>query len=89
MGALHSLSRPQAKSDTISDQMPDKERLEITIVGAGLSGIAAAISCASFGHSVKVIEQAKELAEVPPRSSLEPLLLPPLPTHIYPHLHLT
>lgn len=56
MGAFHSLSR--------SDEMPDRERLEITIVGAGLSGIAAAISCASFGHRVKVIEQAKELAEV-------------------------
>ncbi|EYE97466.1 putative monooxygenase [Aspergillus ruber CBS 135680] len=41
-----------------------KERLEITIVGAGLSGIAAAISCATTGHSVRVIEQAKELAEV-------------------------
>ncbi|ODM16450.1 hypothetical protein SI65_07957 [Aspergillus cristatus] len=41
-----------------------KERLDITIVGAGLSGIAAAISCAASGHSVRVIEQAKELAEV-------------------------
>lgn len=34
------------------------------IVGAGLSGIAAAISTALSGHAVEVIEQAKELAEV-------------------------
>lgn len=34
------------------------------IVGAGLSGIATAISAALSGHSVQVIEQAKELAEV-------------------------
>lgn len=33
-------------------------------MGAGLSGIAAAISAALSGHSVEVIEQAKELAEV-------------------------
>ncbi|OJJ82500.1 putative monooxygenase [Aspergillus glaucus CBS 516.65] len=45
-------------------EMVLKERLDITIVGAGLSGIAAAISCAATGHSVRVIEQAKELAEV-------------------------
>ena len=39
---------------------------DIIIVGAGLSGLATAISCASHGHSVQVIEQAKELAEVRP-----------------------
>ncbi|KAI9925550.1 hypothetical protein MW887_005931 [Aspergillus wentii] len=44
--------------------IPEKARLRIVIVGAGLSGIAAAISCATSGHSVQVIEQAKELAEV-------------------------
>jgi salicylate hydroxylase len=36
----------------------------VVIVGAGLSGIATAISSAISGHSVTVIEQAKELAEV-------------------------
>lgn len=36
----------------------------MTIVGAGLGGIAAAISTALSGHSVRVVEQAKELAEV-------------------------
>lgn len=79
MGAFHSLSRSDEVPDEVPDEMPDKERLEITIVGAGLSGIAAAISCASFGHRVKVIEQAKELAEVshspPSPSPHEPSIL--------------
>jgi 2-polyprenyl-6-methoxyphenol hydroxylase-like FAD-dependent oxidoreductase len=38
--------------------------LRITIVGAGLAGLSAAISCALAGHHVLVTESAKELAEV-------------------------
>ncbi|KAJ5094379.1 hypothetical protein N7456_010240 [Penicillium angulare] len=45
-------------------QVAEKARLRIIIVGAGLSGIATAISAALSGHTVEVIEQAKELAEV-------------------------
>lgn len=39
-------------------------QLQIIVVGAGLSGIATAISCALSGHTVTVLESAKELAEV-------------------------
>ncbi|CAI7613648.1 unnamed protein product [Penicillium bialowiezense] len=45
-------------------QVSEQAHLRIVIVGAGLSGIAAAVSAALSGHSVEVIEQAKELAEV-------------------------
>ncbi|KAJ5683988.1 uncharacterized protein N7477_000333 [Penicillium maclennaniae] len=44
--------------------VPEEARLRVVIVGAGLSGIATAISSALSGHSVTVIEQAKQLAEV-------------------------
>ncbi|KAJ4373766.1 hypothetical protein N0V83_002505 [Neocucurbitaria cava] len=40
------------------------EELDIVIVGAGLSGLAASIQCALAGHSVVVLESAKELAEI-------------------------
>ncbi|KAJ4348199.1 uncharacterized protein N0V89_009571 [Didymosphaeria variabile] len=39
-------------------------QLDIVIVGAGLGGLAAAISAAQSGHNVVVYEAAKELAEV-------------------------
>ncbi|OCL07385.1 FAD/NAD(P)-binding domain-containing protein [Glonium stellatum] len=38
--------------------------LDVVIVGAGLSGLAASIQCALSGHHVTVLESAKELAEV-------------------------
>lgn len=41
-----------------------KARLDIIIIGAGLSGLSAAISCAQAGHNVLVLEGARELAEV-------------------------
>jgi 2-polyprenyl-6-methoxyphenol hydroxylase-like FAD-dependent oxidoreductase len=54
---------PTAVAESVV-QPPQDARLEIIIVGAGLAGISAAISCAAGGHSVTVIESAKELAEV-------------------------
>jgi len=39
-------------------------KLDILIIGAGLSGLSAAIQCAISGHVVTVSEAAKELAEV-------------------------
>jgi 2-polyprenyl-6-methoxyphenol hydroxylase-like FAD-dependent oxidoreductase len=38
--------------------------LDIVVIGAGLGGLAAAISCALGGHNVTVLEQARGLAEV-------------------------
>ncbi|EXJ95889.1 salicylate hydroxylase [Capronia coronata CBS 617.96] len=40
------------------------QKLNIVIVGAGLAGLAASISCALANHKVHVLESAKELAEV-------------------------
>jgi salicylate hydroxylase len=45
-------------------QVMDRPKIEIVIVGAGLSGLGAAISCALGGHSVKVLESASQLSEV-------------------------
>ncbi|ORY66612.1 uncharacterized protein BCR38DRAFT_457105 [Pseudomassariella vexata] len=44
--------------------IPPEARLNVTIVGAGLGGLSAAISSALAGHSVRVIESAKELSEI-------------------------
>ncbi|KAJ5246310.1 hypothetical protein N7468_001293 [Penicillium chermesinum] len=39
-------------------------QLEILVVGAGLAGLGAAISCALSGHKVHILEAAKEIKEV-------------------------
>lgn len=39
-------------------------KLDVIVVGAGISGLATAISSALSGHNVTVFESAKELLEV-------------------------
>lgn len=39
-------------------------KLNVIVVGAGISGLATAISTALSGHNVTVFESAKELLEV-------------------------
>lgn len=60
-----SSNNPPNETTRYSDmQISEQAHLHVIIVGAGLSGIATAISAALSGHSVELIEQAKELAEV-------------------------
>jgi salicylate hydroxylase len=55
---------PMAPTPTAAPHHQSHAHLDITIVGAGLGGLAAAISIAQSGHNVTVFEAAKELAEV-------------------------
>lgn len=48
----------------MNEQKTSPSPLSIIIVGAGVSGLVAAISSALAGHKVLVIEAARELAEV-------------------------
>lgn len=46
------------------NQTHDDAILDVVVVGAGLAGLAAAISISLSGHNVTVLESAKELLEV-------------------------
>ncbi|PYH95318.1 FAD binding domain protein [Aspergillus ellipticus CBS 707.79] len=61
MGIFNSIISRSSDKRTMP---PHESHLDILVVGAGLSGLATAISCAMSGHTVVVLEQAKELAEV-------------------------
>jgi NADPH-dependent 2,4-dienoyl-CoA reductase/sulfur reductase-like enzyme len=41
-----------------------KRKIDVLVVGAGLSGLSVSISCALAGHKVTVLESAKVLSEV-------------------------
>lgn len=47
-----------------SPQQQSPVQLDVIVVGAGISGLATAISTALSGHKVTVFESAKELLEV-------------------------
>ncbi|CAK7204961.1 hypothetical protein SEUCBS139899_007723 [Sporothrix eucalyptigena] len=55
---------PEMTKTVTSSGSSSDEQLSINIVGAGLGGLGAAISCAMGGHNVRVIEQAKEISEI-------------------------
>ena len=44
--------------------MAPKSQLHVAVVGAGLGGLAAAISISLAGHRATILEQASELGEV-------------------------
>ncbi|KUJ23552.1 FAD/NAD(P)-binding domain-containing protein [Mollisia scopiformis] len=45
-------------------ELPTEAKLKIIIVGAGLGGAGAAISCLLKGHSVHILESASEIGEI-------------------------
>lgn len=59
---LSTAHSPNSQSAHYSPKM--QSSLHLIIVGAGLSGLATAVSCAQSGHTVTVLEQAQGLAEV-------------------------
>jgi salicylate hydroxylase len=46
------------------DHLRSPISLDIIVVGAGLSGLAAAVSCLLSGHKVTIFESASALQEV-------------------------
>ncbi|CAG9988599.1 unnamed protein product [Clonostachys byssicola] len=66
---------PEACSSVESVHNDQKLQLQVTVVGAGIGGLATSIALAREGHAVTILEQASALAEVgagiqiPPNSS--------------------
>ncbi|KIX97613.1 uncharacterized protein Z520_06391 [Fonsecaea multimorphosa CBS 102226] len=56
--------RKELSSSSLKQRLKSRIQLNITIVGAGLGGLATAVALARHGHSVTVFEQACKLGEV-------------------------
>lgn len=72
---------PHQDVDAKSSSRPTAH-VKIIIVGAGLSGLTAAIQSALGGHSVLVLESAKELGEVSCKIRVSTCLSPDFPRYI-------
>lgn len=57
-------SDPRIHAITMTDRRTTTSPLDVKIIGAGIGGLSAAISCALAGHRVSVLESARELAEI-------------------------
>ncbi|PSR77315.1 hypothetical protein BD289DRAFT_377894 [Coniella lustricola] len=57
-------SSSSTATTTATPQQQAPVALDIIVVGAGISGLATAISCVLSGHKVTVFESAKELLEI-------------------------
>ncbi|CAN8104108.1 unnamed protein product [Discula destructiva] len=55
---------PATMDEPVHSQQQSPVQLDVIVVGAGISGLATAISTALSGHKVTVFESAKELLEI-------------------------
>ncbi len=49
-----------------SEKFPSKETIDIVVIGAGISGLCAALEAAGSGASVIVLEKMRDVFEAPP-----------------------
>ncbi|USP74124.1 hypothetical protein yc1106_01398 [Curvularia clavata] len=51
-------------------ELPEQSplKLNVVVVGAGLCGLSLAVALSTRGHSVRLLEQASQLGEIPPNS---------------------
>lgn len=63
-----------SSSIPVSSSLPGPVELDVIVVGAGLSGLATAVSMAQSGSRVTVFEGARELAEVSCQPNTKPWL---------------
>lgn len=80
-GSIRNFEHPVAPTSTTELHRQSHVQLEITIVGAGLGGLAAVIFIVQSGHNVIVYEAAREFAEVGAGLQLTPNCIKILPNY--------